>query len=355
MTPDKPDLEKPELIFLDGGLQTTVQDRGRLGFQDIGLPVAGAMDREAMAVANALVGNDPGEAILEVRFQGPRFRVEGAPITLALVGPGATMTILTEEGEVLNGPAFESVRVLPGSEVSIPPLKTTATAVISIAGGLDLEPVMGSRSTFLRGGLGGYRGRALKAGDRLGLRGSGPVPLATIAEPQDWHSDEPIRVVLGPQDDAFTDAGIRAFLSTSYRISAQADRMGYRLEGEPLEHADGFDIVSDGIALGAIQVPGSGLPIILLADHQTAGGYPKIAHVASVDIPRLGRLMPGSELLFRAVSQQEAEELYRTSLRALRALIGSATLKSEGSALDLEALYSCNLISGVLDASGETI
>ncbi|GLK86468.1 5-oxoprolinase subunit C family protein [Ancylobacter defluvii] len=338
------------LLLTQPGPQTTVQDLGRTGAQAYGVPVCGALDMVALRLANALIGNEPGAAALECRLIGPAFTVEGGPVRLALAGAEAAIEV-TRDGETRSYPAWRAIDVPEGAGVRIGPLRGSGAAVLAVAGGIDVPAVLGSRATDLKGGFGGLDGRALKAGDHL------PVGIATpegacleLPRPPSLAFDGVLRVVLGPQDDAFTEAGLATFLDTAYRVSREADRMGIRLDGAPLAFRAGADITSDGIATGAIQVPGSGLPIVLLADHQTVGGYAKIATVISADLPRAGRLLPGAELRFRAVSVGEAEEARRALEREVASLIASLTPVRAAAEIDLAALYSANLISGVVTA-----
>ena len=224
----------------------------------------------------------------------------------------------------------------------------------AVAGGFALPPFMGSLSTYARAGVGGFQGRKLALGDVLPLAREQAPPgnERKLGQPFDYGSG-PIRIVWGPQDDHFSERGRRTFTGSDYRVSKEADRMGIRFEGPTIEHAvsvdkGGADIISDGIGPGAIQVPGAGLPIVLLADRQTVGGYPKIATVASVDLPRLGRLLPGQTVRFAAVTVEEAEQLCRDQeARIQRALAGFAAARPPGG-IDLVRLYEENLIDGIV-------
>jgi biotin-dependent carboxylase-like uncharacterized protein len=333
------------LRVLEPGLQTTVQDLGRFGHQRFGVPVSGALDAEALAIANALVGNRPGEAALEIRYLGPVLEVEADRVRVALVG-GAGLVV--EDREV---PALRSVTLTRGQRLRVPPLRTVATGYLAIEGGLALEPVLGSRSTHPKAGLGGLDGRALRPGDMLPLGGDATDRSdLMLRDPPELGPPASVRVVLGPQDDHFTDEAVQAFLDTEWRVSPDADRWGLRLDGGKLQHRGGWDIVSDGIATGAVQVPGSGQPILLLADHQTAGGYPKIAVVASVDLPAVGRLRVGDGVRFRAVAVEEAEALRRRRETELAALLARLEPARDAPGLDERALHGENLVSGVVDA-----
>ncbi|MGB0671443.1 MAG: biotin-dependent carboxyltransferase family protein, partial [Rhodospirillales bacterium] len=255
------------------------------------------------------------------------------------------------DGGIFRVPTFQSLRVQAGERVRVLPLAGSVTAVLAVAGGFAVEPVMGSASTDLRSALGGFQGRALRSGDRLPVNGDCDPPTRFFPQPEDWLSVAPVRLVPGPQWDAFSEAAQKALFDSPFRISKDADRMGLRLEGPALTHRAGADIVSDGIATGALQVPGSGQPILLLADRQTAGGYAKIAHVASVDLPRLGRLPPGTSLSFSRITREEAENLRRGRDRDLRRALADCPLLLEGRHIDLDALYSANLVSGVVDGN----
>ncbi|MEM6489230.1 MAG: biotin-dependent carboxyltransferase family protein [Pseudomonadota bacterium] len=342
------------LRVLDPGLVTTVQDRGRPGYQRVGIPPAGALDTEALALANALAGAPADAAALECRFLGPTLEAEGAAVRVALAGATARGTVTRTDGTSAPFEGWRSLILAPGDRLGLGALGPSATAYLAVSGGLALAPVMGSRSTLMRARLGGIDGRALRVGDRLAA-GALPDPADRaergLEPPRGWLSDAPIRVVLGPQDDHFTPEAVAAFLGSVWRISGKADRMGLRLEGPTLQHhtapGRGADIVSDGIVTGAVQVPGSGQPILLLADRQTSGGYAKIAAAISADLPRLGRLGPGRTLRFEAVDTGTAAALAAEARAHLQALIGAIAPVRDG--LDLDALYRENLISGIAD------
>jgi biotin-dependent carboxylase-like uncharacterized protein len=211
----------------------------------------------------------------------------------------------------------------PGDTLRFVGVATGCRAYIAVAGGFEVKTVMGSASTYLRGKLGGYEGRALKAGDVLHTIETFHSNIsAGFSLPSEYFPDyrDTVRVIMGPQDDAFTQKGIDTFLSAEYTVTSEADRMGYRLDGPEISHKDGADIISDGIALGAIQVPAHGKPIIMLADRQTIGGYTKIANVISVDIPSVAQKKPGDRLRFKKVSIDEAQALYRRRKQQLEHL-----------------------------------
>lgn len=337
-----------QLRILQPGLQSTVQDLGRVGFQAYGVPVCGALDSMALRLANALVGNATGAAALEIRLLGPAFEVCGGSLRMALAGASADIEV-TIGGETQRYGAWRAIDVPEGARVRIGALTGSGCAVLAFAGGIDVPPVLGSRSTDLKGGFGGHEGRALAAGDRMNLSNSSASgPCLALPSPPATDGDVTLRAVPGPQADAFTAAALEAFFRTLYRVSREADRMGMRLDGTPLTFRGGADIVSDGIVTGAVQVPGSGLPILLLADHQTIGGYAKIATVISADLPLAGRLMPGAALRFQAVTVAEAEAARHTAEVRIADMIASMAPVREGAGLNLEALYGANLISGVV-------
>jgi allophanate hydrolase len=333
---------------LDPGLHTTVQDLGRIGYQALGVPVSGALDGFALRLGNALVGNSPEKAALEILYRGPALEVEADSVRIAVAGIGAAMALEGERGQVM--PAWQSASLVRGDVFRIVLGADSVCAYLVVEGGIAVPPVLGSVSTYLRAGLGGFEGRTLRRGDLV------PIASGRASDRAEQHlpplpatADRPIRVILGPQQEYFTEEAVAALLDAEFRVSTSADRMGMRLDGPRLHHRDGWDIVSDAIATGAIQVPGSGQPILLLADHQTTGGYPKIATVISADLSAVGRRRPGDKLRFEAVSVAEAEQLARDEEQRLTQLI--ASFEAVGGGIDAETLYAGNLISGVVSAT----
>jgi 5-oxoprolinase (ATP-hydrolysing) subunit C len=333
----------PRLRVERPGLASSIQDLGRLGLQRYGVPLSGVLDPLAARLANALVGNDLGEAVLEMLALGPALVVEAESLRLAVVGSIAGLQV---DGVAL--PGGRSVLAKRGARIAISGFADSTCCYLAVGGGFSLGPVLASRSTFARGGFGGFGGRNLEAGDALPLRlVEAPPGPDRIAGPIDYGGG-PIRVVLGPQDDWFEPASLDCFLAQPYWVTSAADRMGLRLVGPVLQHRHGFNIVSDGIATGAIQVPGNGQPIILLADHQTMGGYPKLGVVASADLPRLGRCRPGRELRFQRIDVAAAEQLRRDQEASFRRLLRS--IAPVATAADSARLLGLNLISGVVAA-----
>ncbi len=289
----------------ESGLFTTVQDLGRYGYQRYGVPVAGAVDPFALRVGNVLAGNEEGAAGLEITLAGPRLQFL-ADAVIAITG-GDLAPRLDDEPAA----TWQAVAVPRGAVLSFGKPRDGQRAYLAIAGGIDLPQVLGSRSTYTRSGLGGLEGRPLQAGDRLPTSGEGPaaqpagrkLPREQVPS---YGNSHVLRVVMGPQDDAFTETGIQTFLSAEYTATHQADRVGYRYQGPRIQHKGGADIISDGVPFGAVQVTGDGLPIVLLADRGTTGGYTKIAAVISVDLAGVAQAAPGDKTAFREVTLDEA-------------------------------------------------
>jgi allophanate hydrolase len=344
----------PGLKVVSPGLSSTIQDLGRHGHRDAGVPVSGPLDRIAFTLANALVGNAANAPAIEVRMQGPVLDVAAESVRVALVGGSGGLIV--EGGEVGAIPPGRGVRVVRGSRLRCAPLGETGCAYLAVEGGIAVPSCLGSASTYVPGRFGGLHGNLLQPGDVLPLQiNDAPQrPERMLARPIAAMLDAPIRVVLGPQDDHFTADAIKTLLSATYTISPHADRMGFRLQGAKLAHADGFNIVSDGIVPGSIQVPGSGEPIVLMADAQTTGGYPKIATVISADLPLLGRRRPGARVRFTAVSQEEGEAVRRAQERTIARSIVEMRDITEAQRIDHDALYSANLVGGVSDGTDET-
>ncbi len=294
---------------LDGGPLTTVQDLGRYGYQRYGLPVSGALDPFALRIANLLAGNDEGAAGLEMTMAGPELLFL-ADTVVALTG--------AELRPRLDGrpvPTWEAFAVPRGATLACGPMRTGVRAYLAATGGIDVPVVLGSRSTYLRSRLGGVEGRPLRAGDVLPLAPARPVAIeARSIAPKRIPviaGSQTLRVVLGPQDSAFTAEGVRRFLSAVFSITPQSDRMGYRLDGPRVPHKTTADIVSDGTPGGAVQITGDQTPIILLADRGTAGGYTKIAVVIAADLGRLAQSAPGNRISFEAVTVERAHRALR--------------------------------------------
>ncbi|PTX58842.1 antagonist of KipI [Melghirimyces profundicolus] len=293
------------ITVVNPGLLTTVQDLGRTGYQQFGMVVSGAMDPFSLQVGNILVGNPRGAAGLEITLSGPVLRFEKECL-VALTG--ADLSPLLDDQPA---PMWKGFSVGRGQVLSFRRPVEGIRAYLTVSGGIDVPEVMGSRSTYINGGIGGYRGRALEKGDVLTV-GVNPVPregkrLAYGLRPR-YGKEVTLRAVPGPQSEAFTEEAVGTFFSEAYEVTPRSDRMGYRLKGPRLFHKEKADILSDAIAPGSVQVPAEGQPIVLLADRQTTGGYAKIATVISADLPRLAQAGPGCRVRFERIDVAEAEK-----------------------------------------------
>ena len=321
------------LHVLRPGLLTTVQDLGRTGYQQDGVVVSGAMDATALRVANLLVGNEDHAAGLEITVLGPRLRF-GAEHLIALTGADCSATL---NGEPVG--SNRAIWVAAGAELALGAARLGCRAYLAVAGGVAVPPVLGSRSTYLRAAFGGLAGRALQAGDelpvgvpsassaqlahRLARPAAGWVPAGYTPGPSLCPVPRPapvVRALRGPEYDWFTAESQRAFWQAPFAISPEADRMGYRLHGPPLARRDDAELLSSAVAFGTVQLPAGGQPIVLMADHQTTGGYPRLAQVISADFGVLAQARPGQALRFQEVSLAEAQALYLAQEQRLRAL-----------------------------------
>jgi len=341
------------LRILEPGLLSTVQDLGRIGYQHLGVSTSGALDPISLRAANALVGNEPNTGALEVAYVGPTFVVEADSVNLACAGADASIEVVAGESAAkgVRYPSMQSFRAHRGEVVRVGATSRSSVLYLAVEGGFDIEPVLGSVSTFIRGRIGGWQGRSLVAGDMLPLRRESASSRAEFRlTGLDLAQPSRFRVILGPQDAYFSERSISTFLEGEYLVKPATDRMAMHLDGPKLDHIAGHDIVSDGIALGSIQVPGHGQPIVLMVDRQTTGGYPKIATVISADLAALGRVRIGDKISFQKVTADEAQQLRRTLLQEIEAIpemVQSAGRNSE----DLTAhLLTSNLISGAVNA-----
>ncbi|NPC91562.1 biotin-dependent carboxyltransferase family protein [Bacillus sp. WMMC1349] len=315
------------LEVLKPGLMTTVQDLGRTGFQKYGVLVSGAMDCDSLRIANLLAGNKLDEAALEVTLLGPDLSLRFSNTTLIAV-TGADFSLSIDHQEV---PLWRPILVQKGSVLNFGMCKRGSRAYLAVAGGFDVPSVMNSKSTYVRAGIGGYQGRPLQKRDLLTTG-----EISSLSEKMLWELKEQmdergfaapnwavnrhyflplkknpvIRVMKGEQFDHFTPASQEQLLAEAFRVSAKSDRMGYRLEGHPLEMGMPLEMISESVSFGTIQVPPDGNPIVLLADRQTAGGYPRIAHVISADLSTVAQMMPGEQMRFQLVQLEQAERLF---------------------------------------------
>lgn len=303
------------------GLATSVQDLGRTGFQQYGVVVSGAMDAFALQVANVLVGNERTNAGLEIVIMGPKIKI--LRDVIFAIG-GADLSAKLDNQPIRP---WRSYKARTGQVLSFGQPVKGSYAYLAVAGGIDVPSVMESKSTFVKARLGGFHGRYLQKGDILSHHNSyginaRPGRQLKYKDIPDYDYERPIRVIEGPDQQLFSSTTYDTFFASTYKMSSQSDRMGYRLEGEPISHIDedSADIISDAILPGTIQVPANGQPIILLADRQTTGGYARIATVISVDLPQVIQRMSGTKFTFELVSLAEAQRLYKSQESFLRYL-----------------------------------
>ncbi|MGG5737820.1 MULTISPECIES: biotin-dependent carboxyltransferase family protein [Bacillus cereus group] len=324
-----------DVEVLHAGMFTTVQDLGRFHYQQYGVPVGGAMDKSALRMINMLVGNEENEAGIEITIMGPKLLIKKT--TLLAIG-GADMEPL------LNGeriPLWRPILAEEGSMLCLGKAKSGCRAYVTFAGGINIDRTMGSKSTYIRAALGGIEGRMLKKGDYFQIGTGAEVANRFIQNLQEeeriktkWaicsdalpkYKKHPIlRVITDFEYDQFTEESIKSFFSKEYKVSNYADRMGYRLDGDVLNRVEEVEILSSPVTFGTIQVPNGGQPIILMADRQTTGGYPRIGNVVSVDLPLLAQLKPGDYVTFEKITMEKAAQLYikqETSMSLLKKFI----------------------------------
>ena len=311
-------MSEPTFQIIDPGLFTTVQDLGRHAYQRYGVPVSGAMDAFALQAANLLVGNESSDACLEITVQGPTIHFL-TDIVIAIAGSDISPKLDGED--VLR---WEPLDVKKGDLLTFGQLRDGMRAYVAFKGGIDVPVILDSRSTYTHGGFGGYRGRTLKSDDVLSVS-SDSASVSRRELPNGYTSPvygnhHEIRVVLGPQDNLFTEDSIATFLTARFKISTESDRMGYKLVGPTIECSNNSNIISDGNALGVIQIPGDGTPRILLSDRGTTGGYPKLATVITADIGKLAQALPDHTLRFHRVSIEEAHDALEDQDSVLRAI-----------------------------------
>lgn len=288
------------------GLFTTVQDLGREGFGPIGVSPSGAADPVSLRIGNRLVGNPEGAAALEMTLLGGAFRFERAAVVAAT---GADF------GPSLNGfplPLWSSLEIREGQTVTFGPSRSGARAYLCIQGGIAVEPFLGSASTHVLSGLGGFEGRPLRKGDRLELGSASSCFHKRSVSAKALESLQPrktIRATDGPQSDWFRNSAWKILCESTFRVTEQSNRMGIRVEGPPITLDASREMITEGVSLGAIQVPPSGQPIILFVEQQTTGGYPKIANVISADLHSLGQLRPRDAIHFERIEMAEARAL----------------------------------------------
>lgn len=315
---------------ISGGALTTIQDIGRYGYQRFGIPVTGVMDEYSYKIANYLVGNDENEAVLEMTYIGASLEFL-EDMVIAITGANLRPQINRQ-----NIGMWQSLKVKKGDILSFLGAKEGIRTYLAFGGKIDVPAVNGSKSTFLKSKLGGYKGRAIQKGDMIKIDISSNAKENKKLDEKyipKVNKEQRIRVVLGPQDDYFTDEGISTFFSKDgYTITQESDRMGIRLDGDKINHKEKADIISDGAVIGSIQVPANGMPIILMADRQTTGGYTKIATVIKEDICKIAQMGTNFKVYFEKLDILQAQEEYRNfckKLEDIRVQISNSTVQKE--------------------------
>ncbi|RNF39688.1 biotin-dependent carboxyltransferase family protein [Planococcus salinus] len=314
------------------GLQTTVQDLGRRGFQKFGVIVSGAMDLLACRMANILVNNAENEAVLEIAITGPTMEFTEEAV-IAICGADMSPSI---DGHAVR--MWRPLFVEKGSVLSFGPLRSGCRTYVAFSGGVGVPEVMNSKSTYLRAQIGGFHGRALQKSDELEI-GIPSLKVKSSAAANwgvsssfitDYSTEPEIRLLQGRQYELFTKASQKRLVTERFEVSTQSDRMGYRLSGQSLSLEEPAELLSEAIIFGSIQVPPDGNPIVLMADRQTTGGYPKIGQVASVDLPLLSQLKPGDGIRFKKTTLAEAQKAYLEREQLLQQIKMAIQLKYGG-------------------------
>jgi biotin-dependent carboxylase-like uncharacterized protein len=334
------------LRVLRAGAGVTIQDGGRYGYLRYGVTPAGPMDWVTLRTASLALGNDLRAAAIEVSVGGLKVVCEGAPLWVAFAGGDF---IWHRDGELM--PKAARLLLEPGKTLIARAENSGAFAYVAVDGGLATPVTMGSRATHMRSGIGGIDGRMLTSGDILPAASKGAERAenfdAVIDAPWLARESLPFRVVLGPQDDYFTQEALSFFFASEFTLTATADRMAYRFDGPEIASERGYDIVSDGVSLGAIQIPGDKKPLVLMADRQPTGGYPKLGSIARADIGRLAQLRPGETCRFKMVSTKDAREaLLRLEEEVAKTIFFLSPLRQK---LTSKSLFEANLIDGVFD------
>jgi antagonist of KipI len=296
----------------------TIQDSGRTGWKRFGVPSSGPMDVFAFRASNLLAGNSAGHAAIELGLGDITFRAQ-RDCVIAIAGIGYALSVY-----IWEFPLWGSYYVRAGWLIRLRKRDSGMWAYLAIAGGIQTEPVLGSASTYLRGHFGGFEGRPLQAGDvvRAGSPSRSLNELTARTIPEDarpiYEANPVIDVILGPQQNYFTEESVEMFFSSEYSVSAISDRMGYRLEGPPLVHRKAVELISEGMTFGAIQIPSSGQPIVMMADGPPTGGYPKIGTVVGADLPLLAQCMQNkNKIRFRETTVAKAQKKYRALMSGL--------------------------------------
>ena len=309
------------ISIISAGPHSSIQDSGRVGYQALGVPEGGAMDKDALLVGNMLVGNPASAAGFEICLGGFSFSVSG-DITIALTGTVTDrLTVTRPDGEQTELGAGKSQLVRAGDIISTGFFRDTNCAFIAIGGRFDIPAPFGSQSCSANAQMGGLRGALLSDGDQIPLILPDNDSPSRQIDPQIFARKYQFQIVLGPQQSWFTDDAIKMFVNSEWRLTSKMSRMGIRLAGPVIAHRHNADILSDGIVRGAIQIPGDGQPIIMMNDHQTTGGYTKIASIISADLPAFARLSSASKIRFLPTTQAQAEATARAHQAEIKAII----------------------------------
>ena len=305
------------------GILSSIQDEGRAGYRSVGVPVSGALDTVALALLNALLENASGTAALEMLYGGVTLILHGGPARCALACTSGR--VRTADGRETGLPAWQTFVLQDGDRLTIASPRETSTAYLAFEGGFDIAPAMNSLSTCIAGGFGGHEGRMLRAGDSVALQQHATLPHANASQYDAVVLPQPdcLRVIEGPQDAWFDATTWETFVESSYVVTPESNRAGLRMQGPALTSSRGHDLLSEGVATGSVQVPGSGQPVLLIGDHPTVGGYPRIATVIAADIAAAGRLRIGSTVRFSRVSLDEADHARGELLATTMAIIAS--------------------------------
>ncbi|MCP3762187.1 biotin-dependent carboxyltransferase family protein [Domibacillus sp. A3M-37] len=321
------------------GLLATIQDLGRYGFQQYGVVVGGAMDSFSLRLANVLVGNEEGEAAIEVTMMGTSLQFKEDTL-ISITGGNLNPVI---DGSPV--PSWRPVFVKKDAVLSFAGGKFGCRAYVAVAGGFSIPNVMNSKSTYIRGEIGGFKGRALKEGDVIPLAEENSFSMKAKRALQkklkhdsfaatDWYvpfesnlNGKVVRVVKGAEFEEFSELAKKQFFEQEFQITPQSDRMGYRLLGPSLQLKQSFELLSEAVANGTIQVPSDGNPIVLLADRQTTGGYPRIGQIAAADLPIIAQMKPGDYVRFKEITLDEAEQLYMEREKEMKQIRTALLLK----------------------------
>ena len=294
---------------LRSGINTTFQDKGRFGMQHLGVAPSGCMDHKLFLIANALVSNDEKEGVLEFAYQGPLLKLTKGKTKFAITG-NVLFQIINSKNETINGECNRSYDLDEGDQIDILATRQSAYGYLSVEGGFDVEPFCNSVSNLVRANIGPNEGKKINIKNKIPLKTNRKEKNNYTAKVS-LEKKDVIRVLKGPQFDYFSESSKKEFFSKEYKITSLTDRMGMRLEGKVLKNIVNTNIRSEGITKGAIQVPADGQPIVLLTDHPTIGGYPKIANVISADYDLLIQKIPGTKISFKSVELKKAEKAFK--------------------------------------------